>query len=312
MNHFLVKLGKTKIGQAFMPVAACVATSVYIGIEFSCHNQLRDLFCSQLPSGRRVGISSYLKALIQETHALVSEHGFNKKDEFMSFMKFPETKINWFVSSTLEPISFGSTKFVSGTLIGLPSFYNFTRPEDIPDNTYEIRRISLFRSPQDREQEERSKVKSDLMVDNKQDNDYLVVRKIDRNSPEGEEYTESLLLSDDAKKFSIARELFLVDTFRPVARITLFFMSCTLAISASRGSVIRWRLNERHISQRIPFYILSGVLGYGTYRLSSSISDQYYAQKVDKRAKDLGPAYEAGAEEYYLKRALRHKILGIN
>lgn len=312
MNHFLVRLGKSKYSELFMPVLNCAVVSIYSGIQFGCHDQLRRFLGAQSPSGRLEKISNHLRALIEETHDICTKKGFNKRDDSFKMVTFSEATIKWFVSSTLEPITFGTLKLSSGVLIGLPNFYNYSKLEDIPDSAFVIKKMALFRSPQDKELEERLRVKAEGLVLGDQSTESLVVRRIERDSADGQEYTKSLLLSDDAKRFSIARELYLAETFRTLYKSASLIISCTLALTVARVTVSKLNLRQSHIYNRLSVYLLSGILGYGNNHFLSQAIDQTSAEAADRQAKSLGESYELGAAEYFEKRAKRNYILGIN
>lgn len=307
MFNFLAQLGRSPKAKYFMPTVAGVATFGYYSCHSYLHTFIRNLLAAQAPNGQREEVSIHLRKLIKTAYDDVKP-SFNKPILGSALMETVTNPIKWFSSSTLEPITFGMSELNTGILIGLPNFYNYQKFEDMPDNVFEIRQLKLFRSPHDSELEE--KEREELFTSSKQDNT-VPLRKIDKNSPEGQDYVNSLLLSDDAKKFSIARELFMGDSYRPLARAAVIMLSFFVAISVGRTSVIMLKNRDAHITQRIPGYLLAGLFGYGNDNFLGTAINQYYAKKADERAIALGDSYKEGAAEYFSKRALRNKILGI-
>lgn len=316
MNHFLARLGRLKYAKHFVPAVNCLVTGTYFSSQFLFRDQIRDLFAAQTPSGRRERISDNLRDLITETYEECIKNGLHEKVDIPHLSKLvnlPDPPTKWFVSSTLEPILFGCTKMRSGILCGLPSFYNYNKPEDIPDSTFEVKKLALFRSAHDEAQEERSKIEEErLVVDEAEKSGVTIVRKIDRNADEGRQFAESLILSDNAKRFSIARELFLGDSFCPLLRTAAVFLSCSLGLALPQAAVKKFNLKQSHLSHRQPYYLLGFLIAYGSHRLFSKAINQAFAEQADKKAKAMGAIYESGAEEYYSKRARRNHILGIN
>lgn len=323
MWQLLAKLGKSKFGQNAMPVVCVGSGLAYSSIHLLLHEQVRNFFAAQAPSGRREKISEHLQQLITETHDTASKNGLQAGSTNALNTK---TVIKWFSSCTIEPIQFGSSRARNGLLVGLPNFFNYQQTDDIPDSAFDIQKISFIRSPQDKKTEDENKIQEDLEargmggggggvgvgVGQAPPVKSVLVRKINRNSDEGQEYMNSLVLTDKAKKFSIARELFLGDSFRSLVNLGVYFLSFTLAITAGRSAVNILKLHERHITQRLPFYGAAGCLGWANYSLITNAADQQYAELVDKKAKDMGEDYVEGAEEYVKKRAIRNRILGIN
>ena len=296
-----------------MPAMCGLSTTVYMAGHLLLHDQMRDLFAAQSPSGQREKISEHLRHLIEETFQRAREDGLDNEKFFsLENVKLAPTQLKWFLSSTLEPFTLGTTKMKTGVLVGLPSFYNYFKPSDVPDKVFEIEKLSLLRLSRNPQEEQRDKIEAEAHIVDPDKKGAKVVRKIDRNSEEGKKYQDSLLLSDNAKKYSIARELFLGDTFRPLLKIAMFFISCSMAVSVSRASVIVLKAKEGRMSYRMTAYLISGILGYGNFKIITQASDRYYAKYADERAKGLGEEYVAGAEEYYAKRTTRETILGIN
>lgn len=272
---------------------------------------IRKIFVADGPDQKPATISEYLSYLITEVFTDVERGGFHVDVFNLKGGNYSDPTIRWFVSSTLEPVVYGMTDFSTGISIGVPISYNYEEPGDIPDELFAIKRLALFRSLGEEKQEQHlteeelalTKPKKDLTV---------TVREIDKSSQEGKDYTESLLLSENAKKFSLAKELYVGDSYRPLLHFTNIALATTGANVVSRAQVKYFKLSNSHITQRMPGYFLSGLLFFGLYTLMSEAIDEATQSKACKRAKNLGDDYAAGADEYFRKRAVRDKILGID
>lgn len=307
MFNFFATVGRKPWAPSVMPLVGFTTITGYLGFHTFGHSLIRDLLGAQSQSGKREEISKKLEMLILSVYEDI-------KDVFnQPILEHPLLKVNnkaeikWFSSSTLDPVTFGLSESKTGIVIGVPSHYNYDKPDDLPSSLFQIRRVKLFKFPaQDIEGEKSSEMDADC--ENCESGTKI---GIERKSEQGKEYIESLLLSENAKKFSIARELFIGDSYKPLIVSCAMLGSFLLGISLARGSVLKLGYKDAHITQRIPFYIVSGIGGYGTYKLTSRVVDDFYQERTKERAIALGEAYREGAEEYYAKLELRNKILDV-
>lgn len=315
MNHFLSRIGRSTFGRHFMPTLSCATFAGYLGFHTISHDLIRKLFVAQGPDGRPAQISDYLRDIITEVFGEVEQAGFHVDVFKLKNFTCPQPVIRWFASSTLDPIVYGMTDFATGVSIGVPNSYNYQKPDDLPDSVFVVKKLAIVRSPQGREREQQDQQQQiaddEVMLEKREREPTVLVRKIDKNSEEGQEYIDSLLLSEKAKRFSIARELYVADSYRPLLHSIVVALAPTAAITTSRAYVHAFKLKDHHISHRLPGYFLAGVLGYGVYTLLSDAIEEYIAKKANGRAKAMGENYVAGAEEYFKKQAIRDRILGI-
>lgn len=311
MDHFLARIGKSVVGRNFMPVLSSATFIGYFAVHTVSHDLIRKLFVAQGPDGKPMQISGYLRDMIADVFEEVNKAGFHVDVFKLKMIQMPKPTIRWFTSSTLDPIVFGMTDFATGISIGVPNTYNYQKPSDLPDSVFLVKKLAIVRSPQGREQEQQQDTDDEVMLVKREKEPTVLVRKIDRESEEGKEYIDSLILSENAKRFSIARELYVGDSMRPFLQGFTILLSSTAAFTTARAYVQKFGLKERHITQRLPAYALSGILGYGLYWFLSNAIDDYVAKKANNRAKALGENYVLGAEEYFKKQAVRDRILGI-
>jgi hypothetical protein len=295
-----------------MPALSTVTVFSYLGIHTISHDLIRKLFVAEGPDGEPVQISEYLRNLITDVFEDVQKGGFHVDVLNLKEFKCPKPVIRWFASSTIDPIVFGMTDFATGISIGVPNSYNYQKPEDLPNSVFEIKKLAILRSPQGREFEKQSKDNDDdVRLFKQEKHPVVLVRKIDKDSEEGKDYIDSLLLSENAKKFSIARELYVGDSYRPALHCLALFFSLFGALTTSRAYIDKLKLRNNHITHRLPVYAISGILGYGMYTFLNSAIDDYIGKRANERAKSLGDNYVSGAEEYFRKQAIRDNILGL-
>jgi hypothetical protein len=311
MNHFLSRLGRSAFGRHCMPFLSCVTVAGYLGIHTISHDLIRKLFVAQGPDGRPVQISDYLRDMITDVFLEVDKAGFHVDIMKVANFKVSPPTIRWFASSTVDPIVYGMTDFKTGVSIGVPNSYNYHDPDDLPDYVFEVRKLAIIRSPQGRELEQQRESDEEIMLERREKGPTMLVRRIDRKSQEGREYIDSLLLSENAKKFSLARELYVGDSYRPLLQTVTILLSSAASIISSRAHVQFFKLKDCHITQRLPGYAISGLFGYGLYLFLSNAVDDFVAKTANTRAKSLGDNYISGAEEYFRKQATRDRILGV-
>jgi len=270
------------------------------------------------PSGQRETISEELRNLIGEVYLEAREKEKVTREIFENQYSNPAS-ITWFATSSIEPRTFGMTEFKTGALIGLPYFYNYRTYDDVPDEALEIKKLKLFRNPfkrlkkQDEDPKEddlAKKIASKEAGPNQSGRPELIlVRKYDRNSDLGRQLMDTLVLSDDAKRFSVARELFIADSYKVPYTLFDICFCCILGNSVGALSVKFFNVLKAPIGTRIPYYLLSAFYGYGMYKITSEEIEKRTLVKAKTRAKQLGENYVKGADEYFEKCKRRREIL---
>lgn len=307
MYHFFAKLGRKGFSRAIVPAFAFFSSTGYLGYHFYGHNLTRDLLAAENEPGKRAEISGDLQKLILSVYEDV-QVDFNKPILNLPGWKVPTPTIKWFASASIEPLTIGMTESNFGVLIGLPNHYNYEKLEDLPRSLLDVRKFNIFKSFSSKNPQK----EKDSPLENSPDCENCDVGEVTKINPKTEEgiaYLDSLVLSEKAKRFSIARELFIGDSYQPLNTTSIIIFSFLLAISLSRLSVSKFGYKNAHLTQRIPFYGLSGVIGLYTFFTFKDMNNRFYTKEADTRAMRLGETYREGAVEYFTKTIQRHKAL---
>lgn len=118
---------------------------------------------------------------------------------------------------------------------------------------------------------------------------------------------ESLIFSEPAKKYSIARELILTDNLRILIKsVTVPITS--LPIYALGYSIIN-RLPTNSFKIRVMAFFLLCNVGICIFLLIRTIIENSFQHNADKKVCDLGEEYIRGGIEYYDKLIQRNLVL---
>lgn len=118
---------------------------------------------------------------------------------------------------------------------------------------------------------------------------------------------ESLILSEPAQKFSIARELLLTDNFRVLIKSMSF--SLTLMPMYVLGHIVLSSLAANPFKIRIFAFILLCNVGVFIYLLARNVIENIYQNIADENVSDLSIEYIHGGIEYYEKLIQRNLAL---
>jgi len=128
----------------------------------------------------------------------------------------------------------------------------------------------------------------------------------DKSEP-GQKFMESLILSEPAKKFSIARELILTDNFRVF--IKSISLSMTLLPMYAIGSHLMDLLPANPIKIRaLAFFLLCNV-GVFVWLLVRTAIENFYQIDADKIVGNINQEYARGGVEFYEKLIQRNLAL---
>lgn len=178
-----------------------------------------------------------------------------------------EANVEFFSAYGQDIVHRGSTFTKPGGIIGIPINFMYRSVDDID--------------------------KEKITINNK---------PIDWNTPAGRSLQESLVLSEKARKFAIARELFYLHTHHVHLR-GLFvggsaFIAYWLGFAVNRLN----RLPQRTtLPARIILYGFFTGIGAVVYCLASDTYSWYRDRKVDRQAGKLGKEYTEGGAEFYTK-----------
>ena len=134
---------------------------------------------------------------------------------------------------------------------------------------------------------------------------------VDRSSEDGQKLLNSLVLSDNSKKFAIARELYLLESFSlaisSVAGIVFAFGALFTVYTINRSPFFHYKKTKQVF--RIGMYIT--IAGLYTY-LHQGLLKFYYTRlhrRADEKTASMGEDFAAGGVDYYLQLLKRNQVL---
>jgi len=186
-----------------------------------------------------------------------------------------ETKVSFFAAYGHDMIHKGSCKMVTGGRIGVPSIFNFNSLTEVARQPFELNR-----------------------------------QPVDWSSSGGQLLMPSLLLSEKAQKFALAREIYYVETntIYTDSFLTILFGGGSYTAGFALSRMYNFKRNLKTWA-RGGVYGLIGMTGLALY---ITIMDTYTCRrdrKCDRKAGLLGLDYAEGGVEYYEKKLLRNKAL---
>lgn len=129
------------------------------------------------------------------------------------------------------------------------------------------------------------------------------------NREDSQQLIDSLILSDDAKKYAIAREILMSDGHN------LTIQSLTSSIIAGTCYGFTAHMNDslnnwaKPRILRLSFYSIMAAFFWGLYTMQKDALIRYTESGVDEHLAQLGPAYVKGGHEFYDKIANRNAAL---
>lgn len=120
---------------------------------------------------------------------------------------------------------------------------------------------------------------------------------INDNSEFGQQFLKSLILSEAAKKYSIARELILTDNHRIFIKSIL--SPVILMPMYALGSYIYNILPPNPARVRILALVLLSNIGVLVWIFMRTAIENFYQKKADEKVCDIGEEYIKGGIEYY-------------
>lgn len=307
--NYISRLGRNPAIAYVLPAALLMPTGGYLAMHTFQHDLIIELFgvTDTNSSTGLVKMSSKLKDLIGTVMTDIGdtigkdplERMIGKKLE--SFMKKNEPYFKWFVASTHHPVTFGFEQTPQGCLIGLPEFMNYSSLEDVPSSALRLKYLRHWKPPNE------AKVSGSLLEN------YLFgcydFTYLNPNTDASKSYLSALVLSDDAKKFVIAREVYMADLSRPIGIAFSFMLSAASVVGICRHFVDKFRLKEVHLRHRLMIYTIGLPLFGVIFATFGGLVNQTFTTIADNRALQLGEAYRKGAEEYFEKELQRHRAL---
>jgi hypothetical protein len=124
-------------------------------------------------------------------------------------------------------------------------------------------------------------------------------------SEAGQQLIQSLVLSEKAKKFAIAREIHITNTFRVTVNSMNIMFSTFLSIALGQLAIHRFNIKSGRLLTRI-FSLMTGVI---VYLFIDEVLTYNWNMNADEAAVNQGDDYFEGAIEYYDKLRKRNAAL---
>jgi len=183
-----------------------------------------------------------------------------------------EDSIEFFTCFLPDPFHKGSVQLRTGSLIGLPVTFSYKTADDVDKSSFSVRQ-----------------------------------EKVDWSSSRGEELQNALVLSDKAKAFAIAREIFYVKSFAVHWDTSLQTLSAMLAYLS--GSFLNFRLMltlRLKLWARFTVFSAVAVAWFAFYLTVDDAIHCWYDNRVDESAAKLRKIYAEGGVEFYEKMLQRN------
>ncbi|GAB6020355.1 hypothetical protein CHUAL_003065 [Chamberlinius hualienensis] len=129
------------------------------------------------------------------------------------------------------------------------------------------------------------------------------------NSDAGKSLLNSLVLSENAKKFAIAREVYASTASQQYVLGGVSFCSVLTTYAISRLTNLKLNLHAAHRSVRLVVYAMAAMMGGTTYLLLKDTCTLFYDGSADKQACAISETYCKGGIEFYEKILERNKGL---
>lgn len=306
MSLYLAKIGRKPWAKYVLPSSAVLCSLAYCqGLHQWGHDIVKNYLAAQSPSGHPEILSDDLKELVVSVY----------KDIFKDDMEERKKLMKWFCSATMDPMSIGSiASGFRGCLIGLPPHFNYKSIDDVPRTMKQFKSLKFLKSFENnsKQMNEEQKHLEELGYDSK-DLEFMSRKEISMNQQEEvfSRYLNSIVLSDNAKRFAIAREIFYTDNLQPLVKAHMLICAIMIPAGFHRYWVEFAALHEAHIQRRIPIYLASAMAAVMLLRVLFAMVETGYDAKSDKRALSLGEPYRTGAVEYYSKQLERNKALRV-
>lgn len=117
--------------------------------------------------------------------------------------------------------------------------------------------------------------------------------------PDGKLLQKSLVLSENAQKYAIAREIKMCDTPKRILDIAFSSFCMFLTYAAAKIGNERYNYLTKPRGLRYTYYSLVGLLFYGNYIFMKDVMQVYYESKIDEELKKESQIFAKGGKEFY-------------
>ncbi|XP_025195431.1 transmembrane protein 177-like [Melanaphis sacchari] len=263
-------MSKFKITSDFVVNALCTLTIGSGVIEYSSNIILNDLY-----------VKYFQEANKNNEPVALSESLRKRYDDVIHDLKltdFNKAFVTPFTAKGINPINVGCLNTRMGSYIGIPSIYNLNSADD----------VSILNA-------------ADLNLQKQH------IKLLNDNSEFGQQFVKSLILSEPAKKYSIAREVMLTDNQRILIKSIL--PSVVLMPIYAFGNFIYYRLPPNPVRVRTLALFLVSNIGVIVWVLIRTATENFYQKKADEKLCDISEEYIKGGIEYYEKLIQRNLAL---
>ncbi|XP_054269018.1 uncharacterized protein LOC128990592 isoform X1 [Macrosteles quadrilineatus] len=184
-----------------------------------------------------------------------------------------DTPIALYLTSGMEPTHLGTVGTTSGGFVGVPVFYEFKNEEDVKEN--------------------------------------ILIRDADKDTEvAGSKGTSNcFLLSNDAKKYGIAREILQVNTFLVyINGLVLPFGLSTILVLLYKEMNDTYKILKKPLYMRCLIYCVATLAGLSFWRYLYKNLLQYYESEVEASIAELGMDYIKGGIEHCTKELERNSL----
>lgn len=180
--------------------------------------------------------------------------------------------IKFFAVCGFDTFHAGSTELKTGGIVGIPNHFNYKELDDIEKPS-----IRLLNNTQVR-----------------------------WSTKPGQDLADSLILSQKAQKFAIARDIHYCTTNYVYAYGLAASMFIITSYLLGNGIAVKFNLYRLHRKIRTPVYMLCGTLGLLVFYMTKDALSQYWDKYADRTASQTSSDYLEGGIEYYEKSLKRN------
>lgn len=197
----------------------------------------------------------------------VPEELLKRFDETLELLKVPSirrTDCRPFMTSGFDICSAGSGYSRFGIIVGLPNNFMYNDVDSL----------------------DKPRIKVNL-------------ESVNWELPASNQLLESLIFSENAQKYAIARELRYRESVKPLIDVFLTTTALLMTYGLSRLLNTKFNLYVKHRIVRLGMYGLVSLLSFGNYFLCKDAIEHYYEEAIDEELKKTSPIFVEGGKEYY-------------
>lgn len=203
------------------------------------------------------------------------QHRAQQVLEDTSLSKKEKNLVSFFTAFGFDVLHAGATKLINGAIIGIPISFNYRSTSDIDQN-----QLALLDHPD-----------------------------FSWQSRTGQRILTTLLMSNRAQQFAIAREIYYINSHYVYTNGFAAFTCFVSAYGAGRYINQRLDLYKRPFKQRLGLYSILGSMAGVMFFFLKDLHTTSMEQQADEKAADIGKDYILGGIEYYGYMIERNKAL---